>query len=335
MNILITSVGRRTYMVEYFKQAIEGSGELHVSNSELTYAMELADKSTISPLINDEKYIDFLFSYCINNNIEVIIPLFDIDLSILALNKEKFLKKGIYVVVSNFESTRICNDKWLTYQFLKLNGLKTPISYLSIEKCKKDIENKIIQYPLIVKPRWGMGSIGIYEAENIRELKIFYDKTKKTILRSYLKIESKIDFDNSVIIQEKAMGNEYGLDVFNDLEGNFVCCIPKQKLSMRAGETDSAIIIEDKTLYRLGEKLSKSLKHIANLDVDCIKVGDDFYFIDLNCRFGGQYPFSHLAGVNFPKVIIGMLEEKKIEKDLIKARVGVKGVKDINLKRIN
>lgn len=34
MNILFTSVGRRTYLVEYFKEALNGCDEVHVANSD-------------------------------------------------------------------------------------------------------------------------------------------------------------------------------------------------------------------------------------------------------------------------------------------------------------
>ena len=51
MNILITSVGRRAYLVKYFKE-VEGVKEVHVSNSDdLSVAFKYADKSVVSPLI--------------------------------------------------------------------------------------------------------------------------------------------------------------------------------------------------------------------------------------------------------------------------------------------
>ena len=40
MNILITSVGRRGYMIEYLRNALGGDGEVHVSNSQYTYVFE-------------------------------------------------------------------------------------------------------------------------------------------------------------------------------------------------------------------------------------------------------------------------------------------------------
>jgi carbamoyl-phosphate synthase large subunit len=66
MNILLTSVGRRSYLVKYFKEAVGENGEVHVSNSNtITPAFIHADKSTVSPLIYENRYIPFLLNYCI------------------------------------------------------------------------------------------------------------------------------------------------------------------------------------------------------------------------------------------------------------------------------
>ncbi|AKB23274.1 ATP-grasp domain-containing protein [Methanosarcina sp. WH1] len=335
MNILLTSVGRRTYLVKYFKDALNNVGLVYAANSNQTYAMQIADKSICTPLIHDPVYIDYLRGYCLKNEIKAIVPLFDIDLPILANSKKKFNEQGIQVVVSNYETTQICNDKWKTYKFLTSIDIPTPMSFISIKDCLESINNNTICFPLIIKPRWGMGSIGIYQADNLSELEILYQKTKRDILNTYLKYESCVDLESSIIIQEKLLGDEYGLDVFNDLNGNFLTCIPKQKIAMRAGETDSAIIVENKDLFELGENIAIKLKHVANLDVDCFLVKGTYYVLEMNCRFGGQYPFSHLAGANFPKAIINMLRGERVNKELLHAIPGTIGTKNIEPKILN
>lgn len=96
-NILITSVGRRSYMVQYFKEALGNSGEVHVSNSStITPAFRLADKAVKSPLIYDKDYIPFLLNYCKENQIGALLPLFDIDIPVLASAKNLFLEIGCF-----------------------------------------------------------------------------------------------------------------------------------------------------------------------------------------------------------------------------------------------
>ena len=190
MNILLTSVGRRTYMVSYFKEALRGFGQVHVANSNYCYAMKIADKSVITPIIYDDSYIEFIINYCRENKISAIISQFDIDLPVLALNSSKLEQNGITVVVSSFQIVNICNDKWETYRFLNNHGFNTPKSFLSIQETLNDINVGNISFPLIVKPRWGMGSIGVFQADDADDLDFLNKQTIKTIFNSYLKYES-------------------------------------------------------------------------------------------------------------------------------------------------
>lgn len=329
MNILLTSAGRRSYLVKYFKEAIGDDGIIFASNSTFSSALQVSDKQYITPGIFDCTYIQKLLTYCLDNNIDMIVPCFDIDLPVLAKNKHLFKSQGIEVIVSDYEVTQICNDKWKTFKLLQSSDLNTPNTCLSIDECRIKLKKGDLNYPLIIKPRWGMGSIGIYQADNVEELNVLYKKVKKDIFNSYLSFESTQDAENCVIIQQKLEGTEFGMDVFNDLNGNFLTCISKKKISIRAGETDIAETIINVKLYEIGKKLSESLHHFANLDVDCIKVGENYYILDLNCRFGGQYPFSHLAGANFPKAIINMVKGVTVEKNFLIAKPGITGFKEL------
>ena len=332
MNILFTSVGRRTYLVEYFKEALNGCGEVHVANSDdNSPAFLVADKCIVTPLIYDNNYISFLLEYCNKNNINAIISLFDIDLPILSKNKKLFAENGIRVIISDKKVLDICNDKYSTYLFLKEHDFNTPKTYLNIEDAKNNLD-----YPVVLKPRWGMGSIGIYKADNDEELEIFYKKLSREIFNTYLKYESSIDAKHAILIQEMINGQEYGLDIINDLQGNYQNTIVKRKIAMRSGETDCAETVDFLEMKLIGEKLSKSLKHIANLDCDVfVTVDNTVYILELNARFGGGYPFSHLAGVNLPKAIIKWLKNEIVDiNELLTAKPNVYGQKDINIVRI-
>lgn len=334
MNILLTSTGRRTYLVEYFKQALNSNGKVFSANSNYTYSLSQADEYVITPLIHSDEYIPFLLDFCIENKIDVIISLFDVDLSVLSKNIDVFKSNGIKVVISSPEVIDICNDKWLTYQFLIDNKINTPKTFINKELAITEIELGNLVYPVILKPRWGMGSIGIYRADNLNELNVFYRKIKSEILNSYLKYESLELIDSSILIQQCIKGREYGVEVINDLDSNYVNTLCKVKLAMRSGETDQAMTINDPSLMTIGEKLSKTLGHIANLDVDCLEENGEFYVLEMNARFGGQYPFSHLAGANLPLQIIEWCKGENTNPEYITIDYNVTCAKDIEPVRL-
>lgn len=330
MNILLTSAGRRTYMVRYFKEALNGSGLVHASNSVFTYTLAQADKYVITPQIYDDGYVEFLLAYCKKESVSAIISLFDIDLPILSRHRQLFAENGIVVVVPDYEVTQICNDKWLTHKFLCRVGLPQIPTFISLDDVRRSLENGDVAFPLVLKPRWGMGSIGIYIVSDWKELDVLYRKLHRDIFDTYLKYESNADADSCIIIQEKIVGQEYGIEILNDMHGNHVATFAKRKLAMRSGETDIAEIVSSFDFESIASKIAKSLKHIAMLDMDCFKLKDGSIFVlELNCRFGGQYPFTHNAGVDVPLQIVKWLNGGGTDLRLLSPQIGVRSCKDI------
>ncbi len=306
MNILLTSVGRRAYIIDYLRDIYKDlglSGNVVATNSDMnTTAMSVADKAFESPLIYDKEYIPFLLDLCRNEKIDILISLFDIDLMILAKNKAEFEALGVKVIVSNEDVINICNDKFEMLEYLKKINMPVPETYLDLDKALEyaDFDKKTY----ILKPRWGMGSLSIFEAENKKELEVLYEKAKKSIQKSYLRFESNADMNRAILIQEKIKGDEFGLDIFNDLEGKNLSVTVKRKYAMRSGETDIAEVTKNSELKAVGKKIAKSLSHIGNLDMDILLSEGKAYIIDMNARFGGGYPFTHNARVNELEAII-------------------------------
>lgn len=306
MNILLTSVGRRAYIIDYLRDIYKDLGligNIVATNSDMnTTAMSVADKAFESPLIYDEEYIPFLLKICKNEKIDILISLFDIDLMILAKNKSRLEALGVKVIVSNEDVINICNDKFEMLKYLEKINLPVPETYLDLDKALEYADFHKKTY--ILKPRWGVGSLSIFEAENKKELEVLYEKAKRSIQKSYLRFESNADMNRAILIQEKIKGDEFGLDIFNDLEGENLSVTVKRKYAMRSGETDIAEITENSELKAVGKKIANSLSHIGNLDMDILLSEGKAYIIDINARFGGGYPFTHNAGVNELEAII-------------------------------
>ncbi|MEG2349585.1 MAG: ATP-grasp domain-containing protein [Hungatella sp.] len=330
MNLLLTSVGRRSYLVRYFKEVIGEGGVVCAANSsDLSPAFAAADRTVVTPLIYDDHYIPFLLDYCKKENIQVLLSLFDIDLPILSRHKAEFAAQGVQVIVSDPEVIDVCNDKLLMSIFLRERDFATPDCYLSVEEAKEAVEEGSLCYPVMIKPRWGMGSLAIYQADNEEELEVFYQKSKREIGRSYLKYESEADLEHAVLIQQRIGGQEYGLDVIQDLNRIYQTTIVKEKIAMRSGETDCARVVELPNLRELGAKIGLELGHIANLDMDIILSDGIPYIIDMNARFGGGYPYSHMAGVNLPRVILDWVRGQKADPTDLCAETGKLYGKDI------
>ena len=312
MNILFTCAGRRTYLLKYFKENMQEGDKVVATDMQLSApALQVADIKLQVPAVYAEDYIEKTLEICKQHKVDALISLNDLELPILAEQKRRFEKLGVKVIVSDPNVIDICFDKYKTAQWTESLGLIAPKTYVRLQDAKAAINSGEICFPLFLKPRWGSGSIGLETVEDMEELEAVYEllfrKIKKTILAT-----ASVG-DEYIMIQEKLTGNEYGLDVMNDLSGNFVAVSVKQKLAMRAGETDKAVTRDLPALREIGKKIGENLNHIGNLDVDIMqRKNGDYCVLELNPRFGGGFPFSYEAGVNLPKAIMMWLKGEEV-----------------------
>ena len=322
MNILFTCAGRRTYLLKYFKENLSEGDKIVATDMQLSApALQAADVKIQVPAVYDPKYIDITLNICKEQKIDALLCLNDLELPILSENKARFEALGVKVIVSDPEVIDIAFDKYKTAQWVESLGLNAPKTYVTLASAKEALAKGEISFPLFMKPRWGSGSIGLETIDDMEELDIYYHLLMKKIKKTILATASV--GDEYIMIQEKLTGKEFGLDVMNDLQGNNVAVSVKQKLAMRAGETDKAITVDIPEVYEMGRKIGENLKHIGNLDVDIMqRANGDYCVLELNPRFGGGYPFSYEAGVNMPKAIIQWVKGEKVDAAILKPEIG-------------
>ena len=322
MNILFTCAGRRTYLLKYFKENLLEGDKIVATDMQLSApALQVADVKIQVPAVYDPEYVNITLRICEEQKIDALFSLNDLELPILAENKARFEAIGVKVVVSEPKVIDIAFDKYKTAQWVESLGLTAPKTYVRLEDCKKALEAGEIAFPLFMKPRWGSGSIGLESIADMEELDIYYGLLMKKIKKTILATASV--GDEYIMIQEKLTGSEYGLDIMNDLDGKNIGVSVKQKLAMRAGETDKAVTVDLPEVREMGRKIGEALGHIGNLDVDIMQRADGAYCVlELNPRFGGGFPFSYEAGVNFPKALIQMIKGESFDPQMLVPEYG-------------
>lgn len=302
-NILFTCAGRRNYLINYFKEALNGQGMVLAADKSLSApALVDADQAIQLPSIDDSDYISKLKEVILHYNVTAVISLNDLELPILAKNKTVLEEDtGAKVIISKESVIDMSFDKWKTHQFLVKNGFNSPKSYINLQNVLNDLSDGQLSFPLVVKPRWGSASLSINYAENPEELDLLYSLQQIQLKRTGNNI------NDGLIIQEKLDGDEYGLDVLNTFEGEYFGAFARKKLQMRSGETDKAMSVITAELSSIGENLGRLVGHIGNMDCDIFKCNEVYYVLELNPRFGGGYPFSHEAGINTAGIYIDWL----------------------------
>jgi len=282
INVLITSAGRRVSLVRNFQK--HSKVFCCDMNPMLSSACQVSDGHFKVPRVTDESYLDELMEICKENNIKIVIPTIDTELSILSKAKERFLKENIFLAVSSVEICDIFYLKTTTEQFFIKVGVNTP-------KIVKDL--KTAKYPLFAKLDNSSLSVGAMRVDNYEEA---------------------IKLKGNYIFQEFIEGVEYTCDVFFDRDSKIKCIVPRERIEVRCGEVNKARTNKDKHILDEIKKLEPFLKGAyGTLTIQLFKTDDKIYFIEINPRFGGGYPLSFQAGADFAKMLIDDYLGKNLE----------------------
>ncbi len=325
-NVLLTCAGRRNYLVGLFAQALGARGKVFAADARSDApALHEAAEGFVVPAVGMPGYVKALLGICRLKGISMLVPTNDLELPVLARDKELFASEGVTIVVSAPAVIDICFDKLATAKFLDCIGVAGPRSYIVLEEAEDAVRKGILRMPLVLKPRRGSASIGIEEVSSMDALRLNYSSAIRRLRSSIL--GSANEGEHALIIQERLCGQEHGLDVVNDLSGNYLTTLVRRKLSMRAGETDRAVSVVDPRLEQIGRRVSASLRHVGVLDCDAFIDGDRIAILEMNPRFGGGYPFSHMAGANIPAVLVAMLHGEGFPVKWLASKAGVTSAK--------
>jgi carbamoyl-phosphate synthase large subunit len=273
--------------MQFFKKELAGKGFVIATDySSLAPALYEADKHFIVPKISEPGYLEIILSICKKENIKAVLSLIDPELSLLAANRQAFLDIETMPIIADYEAVELCFNKYKMYRFLVANGFNTAKSYVDKETFYAAVKAGEINYPVFVKPVQGSASININKVETKEEIDLLFKR-----------------FDN-LMIQEFMDGKEYGADVYIDmLSGEPVAVFIKEKILMRAGETDKSVSVKDEKLFEIIERFVTKVGFKGIIDIDIFKVNGEYYISEVNPRFGGGYPHAYACGVNVPKMI--------------------------------
>jgi carbamoyl-phosphate synthase large subunit len=282
-NILITSAGRRVSLVRNAQETLKhynARGKVLTCdyNPILSSACHRSDGCFRVPQVRDPNYVSMVLELCQKENISIVIPTIDTELSILADSKEMFSRAGIHLAVS---SKAICDTFYLkdsTQRFFESQGVSVP-------KMIKKIAGA--SYPLFAKRNDSSCSIGAQRVEDCIQA--------KALLRE----------DSRYVFQECILGDEYTCDLFLDSFGKAISVVPRQRLEVRSGEVSKAWARKDCQIIEAVLDLSLALQGgYGAITVQLFKRDDTIFFIEINPRFGGGYPLSWKAGADFMEYLI-------------------------------
>jgi carbamoyl-phosphate synthase large subunit len=294
--VLFTCAGQRVDVVTAFGRA--GARTVAVDANPLAPAIYHADVHAIVPRIDDPGYIPALQDLIAAHRVQLVVPLTDLDPLVLA---EHRVELDAVILLPDAEVVRRTADKYLAHQFFEERGIPSPPSWLP-EELPEELE-----FPLLVKARFGFGSRHIYRANDRRELDFFL---------GYTAVPS--------FVQRLCPGDEFSIDVFCDLEGRCLNAIPRTMIESKGGESIKGMTIKDWDLIEFGRYVAEELGICGPANIQCFRVADGRHEVtDVNPRFGGAFPLPRAAGSRYPELALALARGERPEPRLGDFREGI------------
>lgn len=260
--------------------------------------MSEADKGFLVPRLDHERYLDQVKRICVENSIDLLVPLHDHDVVKISEIRDVLEDSGTSVLTPDSGMARTCLDKLRTHDLLVESGIQTAVTATASADNAELMLNLFKK--VVVKPRLGSASMGISICSHSDALQTAIENSRNVVREANLGEGN----DDDILIQEFLEGPEFGMDVANDLVGGYRGHSVRKKLRMRAGETDKAEIVDPTQFENIARHLSEIVEHRGNLDVDVYLTPEGPRVLELNPRFGGGYPFSHEAGFNLAPSLV-------------------------------
>src|SRR5699024_8318461 len=91
---------------------------------------------------------------------------------------------------------------------------------------------------------------------------------------------------DKLMIQEYMEETEYGIDCYIDMVSNeLVAMLIKEKIKMKAGETDKSVSVKEDKLNDLINDFVKRVGFKGVIDIDVFKRDNEYYISEVNPRF--------------------------------------------------
>ena len=295
-NILFCSVGRRAKLLMNFKESMRGCGKIIATDmSPVAPALFFADETYLVPPISAPDYYDKVVDICNNSQAKAITTLIDPEIEILASHRDDLLQRGILPLCPADWTAHLCFDKYEMFKHLHAKGVRTVLTYNSLDAFKVGLKEGEISFPVFMKPISGSGSVGIAQCNNMQEVEEKWNDGKFTY-----------------IIQELMTGGDCDADVYVDCFSHKpVAVFSKKKIETRIGGASKTISYKDPKLFAFVEEVCAVLDLNGPCDMDFFIKDGEYYLSEINPRFGGAYLHAYGAGVDFIQLILNNMDGKE------------------------
>lgn len=288
VTVMITGMGATTALSVLKGLRRQGDVAVRIVGVDINKADQIAGSSFCDvfftvPLARDPAYVDTLVEICRAERVRVLFPINDVEVSAVAAHTDRFREVGVTAWVSDALTVITCNDKLLTARFCVANGIAAPSTW-GADELPAGLDR--LPYPLIIKPRSGVGSVGVARVDTAGELQAALRHTPQAVIQRYID------------------GPEYTVDVVCDQAGRVLAAVPRERIEVKAGISYKGRTVCDPELEERASTIAATLGIRGPCNIQFRAEQGTPYLIEVNPRFSAALPLTIAAGVNSPLVLL-------------------------------
>lgn len=277
---------------------------LCASKLDVCYASKIPDEKILDKRaqVSNEEYIDFLINILKSGKYDVLLPIAEMSTNKITL-AENEIGKLVKMACAPRKAYIQAFDKQHTFDLAVENKIPCPLT----RKEEQSIEEYLCQvnFPLIIKPRNGVGSIGFHKFE------------KEEDFFPYIK-ENKINLDNYVLQEYVSYKKRLGTILFIDQKGNICMSYADEVLRWFPIDAGSASLIRSIDYPEIIDYSSRLLtamgwQGVAALSFMIDTVSGEPKLLEVNGRIPASIRLSMQCGFNVAKLLIEMAYDEKVD----------------------
>lgn len=249
---------------------------------------------------NEDEFYRLLVNKISTVEYDLVLGLSDTSARLLSQHKSA-IEKYVSTIVPDVEIFEKAADKFLTMQFCMDNGIPCPATIDG----DADLLISDITFPVIVKPKVGVGAVGFFIIEDEEELRQRLPSLEATY--------------GSMVIQEFIPNeNQYTVEAFCDHNSDLKACVITKKVRffpVNGGTSSCNVTVNDPEIYGSVKRLLEGIKWVGSANVDLIVDPRDHIpkVIEINPRVGATVKTAFLAGVDIADMSVKLIDKKSIE----------------------
>lgn len=273
------------------------------SRLDVCYASRLPDEKILNEHAagSYDGFEELLASILATGKYDVLLPIAELTTNKVTWHEDEY-KRYVKIACAPRAAYIQAFNKQHTFEQAMKNGIPCP--YTRSED--RDVEDYLqhAHFPIIIKPRQGVGSIGFHKFETEKEFEEFLK-------------DQRINLDDYVLQEFVHFKRRIGTGIFMDQEGNVTTAYAVEVLRWYPIDAGAGVLIrsvEAPDAIRYSCDLLKAMgwRGFANVALMIDEETGDPKLMEINGRIPASIKMSYLCGFNVAKQLIELAYDEKV-----------------------